>query len=276
VGGDVLVRAVIVNHNTSLFSELAVRSLIRSHEADRGEIDLDVTVVDNHSSDEHLGPLRAACDELGASFELSRWPADDKLLNTHGDVLRDFVLADERADHFLFVDCDIDFEEAGAVSTMLDDLTSDEELWAVQARFRWTEENNGRDTSLDIWAGRPIDLRVGRAIDRWDDVTAFGGTIQRRCHPGATLIRNTDLFRGVAGIVGFSCAVRMSADPDHAGFLDTLGLASAAMGAHGYRYGLSRTTVHHFFMASYDDEHVAAREADARERLNRFATSPSA
>src|SRR5689334_17713044 len=135
-GGTVLVRAVIVNHNTSLFSELALRSLLGSHASDRA-IDLDVTVADNHSSDPHVSQLRAACDELGSRFELSRWPVDGSTVNTHGDVLRDFVLAHPDADHFLFVDCDIDFEEAGAVTTMLEDLDADDTLWCVQARFRW-------------------------------------------------------------------------------------------------------------------------------------------
>jgi hypothetical protein len=267
------VRAVIVNHNTSLFSELALRSLMRSHEADRDDIELDVTVVDNHSSDDALPGLRALCSELGVAFESSRWPADEAPVNTHGDVLRDFVLADTRADHFLFVDCDIDFEEEGSVSVLVDDLAADEELWAVQARFRWTEENHGADASLDIWAGRPIDLRVGRSIDRWDDVDGFTGTIQRRCHPGATLVRNSEMFRRVANVVGFACAVRMSADPAHGGFLDTFGLACAAMEAAGYRYRLSRATVHHFFMASYDRERIQARETDARTRLSRFSVS---
>jgi hypothetical protein len=269
----VLVRAVIANHNTSLFSELALRSLLRSHESDRDDIELETTVVDNHSSDARLPVLRALCADVGVAFETSRWPADDFTLNTHGDVLRDFVLADAGADHFLFVDADIDFEEEGSVSVLVDDIDADEQLWAVQARFRWSEGNTGKNSSLDIWAGRPIDLKVGRSIDRWDDADGFKGAIQRRCHPGATLVRNTQLFRRVADVVGFACAVRMSGDPQYAGFFDTFGLASAAMEAAGYRYGLSHTTVHHFFMASYDKEHVAAREADARNRLRRFESA---
>jgi hypothetical protein len=156
------------------------------------------------------------------------------------------------------------------VSVLLDDLLADDALWAVQARFRWVEENQGRDASLDIWAGKPIALHVGRVVERWESADRFDGTIQRRVHPGATLVRNTEAFRRVVDVLGLSCAVRMSADPAHAGFLDTFGLASAAMEAAGYRYALSRATVHHFFMASYDDQHVAARAADCRQRLARF------
>jgi hypothetical protein len=46
----VLVRAIIVNHNTSLFAELALRSLMWTH-TDDSSIDLLVSVVDNHSTD---------------------------------------------------------------------------------------------------------------------------------------------------------------------------------------------------------------------------------
>jgi hypothetical protein len=47
-------------------------------------------------------------------------------------------------------------------------------------------------------------------------------------------------------------------------------MVSTVMGAVGYRYALSEVLVHHFFTASYDKVHVAAREADARRRLERF------
>jgi hypothetical protein len=265
----VLVRAIIVNHNTSLFAELALRSLMWTH-TDDSSIDLLVSVVDNHSTDAELDQLKAACEEHGAEFALSRWPVAEKRLNTHGDVLRDFVLSHDEADRFLFVDSDIDFEEPATVSTLAADLEADDELWAVQARFRFSEERDGPGGSLDIWAGRPIALKVGRAIDRWDDVNGFDGSIQRRCHPGATLCANTSLFRRVTEVIGFSTAVRLSADSEHGGFFDTLGLASAAMAANGKRYGLSRATVHHFFMASYDDQYTEARRVECERRLKRF------
>jgi hypothetical protein len=269
VGGAVLVRAIIVNHNTSLFAELALRSLMWAHTAD-SNIDLILSVVDNHSTDAELDRLKGACAEHGAEFVLSRWPLADAKVNTHGDVLRDFVLRHDDAERFLFVDSDIDFEEAGAISTLAEDLDTDDELWAVQSRFRFSEMRDGPGGSLDIWAGRPVALKVGSAIERWEDVNAFEGSIQRRCHPGATLCVNTPLFRRVAEVIGFSTAVRSSADFTHAGFFDTLGLASAAMATHGKRYTLSRATVHHFFMASYDDQHTKARRAECERRLERF------
>lgn len=261
------IEAVIVNHDTSLFAQLALRSLLASSEG----ADITITVVDNHSADDELVNLKGLASDVGAGFERSRWPLAERTVNTHGDVLRDFVLSRPDAELFLFVDSDIDFEEPGSVATMRADLVSDDTLWAVQARFRWTEQNRGEGSSLDIWAGRPVGLRVGH----WDDdfgaePQGFRGRIWPRCHPGCTLVRNTAVFRDVAESIGFSCSVLMSQDRSLAGFLDTFGLASQAMRIAGYRYALSRATVHHFFMASYDTQHVAAREADCRARLARF------
>jgi hypothetical protein len=268
LGGGVLVRAIIVNHNTSLFAELALRSLMWTHTD--SNIELVTSVIDNHSTDAWLDRLKDACAVYGAEFALSRWPVAEKTLNTHGDVLRDFVLSHDDADRFLFVDSDIDFEEAGTVSTLAADLEADDELWAVQARFRFSETRDGPGGSLDIWAERAVVLKVGHAIDQWENVSSLEGTIQRRCHPGATLCANTPLFRRVADVIGFSTAVRLSADSAHGGFFDTFGLASAAMAAAGKRYALSRATVHHFFMASYDDQHTKARRIECERRLARF------
>lgn len=262
------IEAVIVNHDTSLFSELALRSLWALGTA----APLRVTVSDNHSSDADLASLQAACRELGAAFEPTRWPVAEKRVNTHGDVLRDFVSAGPDADYYLFVDCDIDFDEPDVVGTMLDDLGSDPALWAVQARFRSTERSHGEGASLDIWAGRPISVHVGADWGSGMDERPLGvvGHIYPRVHPGCTLVANTPAFRRAVETVGLACAVIISQDEGAGGFLDTMGLASAAMTVAGYRYALSRATVHHFFNASYDDKHVAAREADCRERLARF------
>lgn len=55
-----LVRAVIVNHNTSLFSELALRSLAATSTTS-STVELRTTVLDNHSDDEHVGARERDC-----------------------------------------------------------------------------------------------------------------------------------------------------------------------------------------------------------------------
>jgi glycosyltransferase involved in cell wall biosynthesis len=264
-----VVEAVIVNHNTSLFAELALRSLVASVDQGKDVCDLHITVVDNHSTDD-TSTLRDVIDATGATFELSRWPAVEGGPNTHGDVLRDFVLAHPGADYFLFVDSDIDWESPAAVQTMIAELDADPTRWAVQARFTSAEAKE-TDSSLDIWAGREFKTQL---VDwSWDpdSKVPVEGTIHRRVHPGATLVRNTALFRGVADHVGFSSLVVIAADPEMGGFHDTFGMASAVHRAAGFEYALSAVRVHHFFMASYDKVHVAAREWDCRQRLARFS-----
>lgn len=78
------VEAVIVNHNTSLFAELALRSLVAGHQ--HGKADLRVTIRDNHSSDPDFESLEAAANDCGVPIEESRWPASATPLNSHGDV----------------------------------------------------------------------------------------------------------------------------------------------------------------------------------------------
>jgi hypothetical protein len=263
------VEAVIVNHNTSVFAELAVRSLASSIAG--GSESVRITVRDNHSSDDGLPARRDAVASLGASFERSRWPATSTPLNSHGDVLRDFVLDKPDADFYLFVDADIDFEEQATVRRMVDELEADRALWAVQARFR-TAEAKRVDGTLDVNAGgQPVELDVRQRSGEWRDTAPISGRVQPRCHPGATLVRNGDALQRLATTLGFGTAYLVSGDEAVAGFYDTFGLATAAMAVHGLRYGLSSATVHHYFCVSYDPAKRAPSEADCKQRLRRFA-----
>jgi hypothetical protein len=103
------VEACVVNHNTSEFAELALRTLVATHQQRLAAGQLRVTVVDNHSTDDGLSDLVAAAGELGATFQRSRWPAASTPVNSHGDVLRDFVAAHDQATHVFFVDADVVF-----------------------------------------------------------------------------------------------------------------------------------------------------------------------
>jgi hypothetical protein len=237
------ITACIVNHDTSCFAELALRSFVDSHITSRSDIDLELTVIDNHSDDDGISDLKAAAADLGVNFAPSRWPAHDARCNTHGDVLRDFVLDHRDADMFLFIDADIMFDEPDTVWTMFDELTGADDLWAVQARYHWIERHVGEGRSLDIWAGTPQDLWIG--IGHTPD-HAFIGRHGARCNPFCTLVRNSDVFLRVAETVGLSAAVTIAQDEEVGGFADTLGPASRALTTHGLRYELSSASVTHF------------------------------
>ena len=113
-------------------------------------------------------------------------------------------------------------------------------------------------------------LQVGLQSDGWVPTYPVHGTLQPRCHPGATLVRNSATLQRLAASLGFGCAVNLSQDPKVAGFFDTLGLASQVMAVHGFRYEVSTAMVHHFFNVSYNPAKAAPSAVGCRDRLKRF------
>jgi hypothetical protein len=265
-----IIDACIVNHNTSPFAELALRSLAATHPPAAAQAQLRITVIDNHSEDGRVPELEAAAAEVGASFYTSRWPASASWVNSHGDVLRAFVRDHQDADYFLFVDSDVVFDTNGSVWTMLREAESHPDVWAVQARFRSHEQYEGAGSSLDIWAGQDHQVWVGMRESTGPHDYPIAGTRKKRCHPACALIAGSEGFRRVADIIGMSGAIVISQDPQLAGFHDTLGLASQAMSVLGLRYILSEIAVIHFFYVSYEQDQamVAAKLAECSRRLD--------
>ncbi len=256
--------ACIVNHNTSAFAELALRSFAAMHPADRPSTSSRLWIIDNHSED-GVAELEAAAAQLGAAFIMSRWPAGEARVNTHGDVLRDFVLAHQDADYFLFLDADVMFDHPNTVWTMIDELdAAPPEVWAIQARYHWIEANVGAGASLDVWSGHHQRI--------WASVEAppegfFEGLHKPRCNPFCAVIRNSDVFLRVATTLGLSASVVISQDETVGGFADTLGLASLALATHGLRYELSSMAVTHFAGVTHldpEEEIVPKRRECAR------------
>jgi hypothetical protein len=245
-----VLEAVVVNHNTSPFAELALRSLWWSVRQCGAEIR--ITVVDNHSVD-GTGPLRAAVRECDAVWELSRWPAGKQSLTTHGDVLRDFVLARPRAAGYLLVESDICFLQPASTAVMLAELDDDPVAWAVQARLL-----NGAPVTADSFREavrrqrRPLDLTARLTLETDDgdvaEVNLFHqGRRMPRCHPGCALIRNSEAFQLAARHIGFSASWAWSNDPQLGGLSDTLSLVSRVMRTHNRRHRISQASVIHFW-----------------------------
>ncbi|WP_129666874.1 glycosyltransferase family 2 protein [Phytoactinopolyspora endophytica] len=112
------IAAVLVNHNTSAFAELAIRSLFVQNPG----LDLTLTVYDNGSTDDRSGMLTAA-KTYGAQVTQSGFPTSTPG-NSHGEVLRRFVLnpANDQTDHFLFLDADICFTHPGTIAALMAEL----------------------------------------------------------------------------------------------------------------------------------------------------------
>lgn len=256
------IEACIVNHNSSVFCELALRSLIAKHPRLIGNGQLSVTVMDNHSKDDGLADLKVACQRFGVPFELSAWPAAGASVNSHGDVLRQFVAARPTATHFLFADADSYCITQDTIDRMIIELEAAEDVWAVQARFSWIEENEGTGRSFDHWDGRIQQLRAG--IDD-TEVGPFPGAHKPRCHPAFALVENSPIFRRVADVIGLSAALVIATDTSVAGFADTFGLATLTMQTHGLRHTMSEVTVGHYFGVTYQP--LGGKLDDCRERL---------
>ena len=260
------IEAFLVNHNTSLFAELALRTFVATHREWLSSGRIRFTIIDNHSTDPGLPALKAACSDAPVEWQLSRWPAADAPVNSHGDVLRDFVMEHGDATHFLFMDADVYFLSEDCVGVMLDELVAFPDLWAVQGRFAWLEEHSGAGAGADVWAGHPQQL--GASIDG-AVAGPFTGQHKPRCHPALALVANTPVFRRVAEIVGLSAGVIIAADETIGGFADTFGLASMVMRTHGLRHALSSVTVGHYHGVSYDDPTQPRdwKVADCQRRL---------
>jgi hypothetical protein len=271
------IEAVIINHNSSNYAEIALRALM----ADRDDPSpaIHTTVMDNHSTDD-TSALRAAVAEFGAAFVLSRWPAGGSDRNTHGDVLRDFVLGRPDASAFLFVESDICFVRPGTVATMHRELCSAPDIWAVQAVLvsgsRPTAEQLRAVAVAQFRRKRRVRLRASlhhvgvEGPDLAKDLGMHTATIQPRCHPGCALIRNSPAFQETARRIGFSPSWSWSANRFVGGFSDTLALASQVMATHSQRFAYSQASVVHFW-------HGTRKPMDARRmRLLRELRAGSA
>lgn len=219
----------MVNHNTSAYAELALRSLFVQNPG----VDLALTVYDNDSTDDQSGLLAAAAQHR-VSVVRSGFPTDTPG-NSHGEVLRRFVLepAERDAELLLFLDTDVCFTRPGTLATLAASLAADPRLFGVGPRMSWDGQ-----TRLPA------------------DVEANPGLYRNRLHPCCALVANTTVFRSVADHLGLSGAKLLHAD--HAEELDTFELMTRAMRTHGLRHlVVDDALVMHAFAVSYPDESSA-------------------
>lgn len=228
------IQAIVVNHNTSRYTELMLRSLLTRHP---DTLDCSVTILDNNSRDDttELAAYASAEDILllPSGFPLAT------AFNSHGEILRRFVLEHPDCVYYLFLDSDVCFIESDTISTMIQELGQVPSAFGIAPRLSSDGE-----------------IEISREL--WDLV------YNSRLHPCCALVRNTAIFRRVAEVVGFSCAKYLWADREE--YLDTFQLMSRVMKSHGLHHIRSSKLVLHFFSVSYDCEPPGAMEFKARLR----------
>lgn len=222
--GSAQIRAAVVNHNTSPWTELAVRSLY----AQDPELNITLTIYDNTSTDDQTS-LRRAADELGVPIVASGFTTET-LNNSHGEILRRFVLDPANADcsYFLFLDTDVCLTQPGTIQRLIDALLTHEDAFGAGPRMSWdgeTETPQERE-------------RAERS-----------GLYETRLHPCCALVRNTPLFRRVVEEVGLSCVSYLWAESSQ--YLDTFELMTRVMRTHGLRHVIADALVMHAFGVSY-------------------------
>jgi hypothetical protein len=231
------IEAVSVNHNTSAYLELMLRSLFARHGPD---LPLTLTVYDNASEEDTAG-LRAYAASRGIPILPSGFTVHSRH-NSHGEVLRRFVLERPACSHYLFLDADICFVQDDTIGIMRRELAAAEGAFGIGARQSW-------DGLSEI----PAAVRA-----------ANPDICDARLHPCCALVENSPIFRQVVEEIGFSCARYLWAEREE--YLDTFTLLTRVMRTHGRRHVLASCLVRHFFCASYEpDAALAARKAQWRD-----------
>ncbi|SDS37301.1 glycosyltransferase family 2 protein [Actinopolymorpha singaporensis] len=137
------IQVVTINHGTTDYADLFLRSLI-AHHPDRSE--LRVLVLDNDSGDvQRLDWAR----RFGVRIRASGYSLDASV-NTHGEILRDAVLAEPDCDAYLFADSDVCFVSDDTLGAMARELDSTPDAFAVEAI--WANEDDTGSTSTTATA----------------------------------------------------------------------------------------------------------------------------
>ena len=223
-----MIKAVVVNHNTSEWVELAMRSLF----AFNADVPIELTIYDNGSTDDVAG-LRRAAERWSVPIVPSGFGIES-VNNSHGEVLRRFVLDPVNADgtHFLFLDADVCFTRPGTVARLAAALTAAPDAFGAGPHMSWDGETI-----------TPLEHELAAANP---------ALYESRLHPCCALINNSAVFRRVADLIGLSDAVRRW--PDRSQYLDTFELMTSVMRTHGQRHVVIDDLVLHAFGVSYPNE----------------------
>jgi hypothetical protein len=235
-----VIKAVSVNHNTSAYMELMVRSLYARHPQGSG-FNFSLTIYDNASQDDLTGLEKFAAEQ--GILILQSGFTSDTVNNSHGEVLRRFVLENPGPTHYLFLDSDVCFLDDFTINTMLTELSGTPEAFGIGPRMSW---DGAEEIPQDVMKANP-DIR------------------DARLHPCCALVKNTSLFRNVVEAIGLSSVKYLWANAEE--YLDTFKLMTKVMHTHGLKHIISSKMVLHFFCVSYVWEPTKHwNEAKARRR----------
>ncbi len=216
------IQAVSVNHNTSAYMELMLRSLFAHHPQSQN---LSLTLLDNASTDDMSG-LLAYVKSKGICVEQTGFTTHTQN-NSHGEILSRFVLDHQDCSYYLFLDPDVCFLEDNTIEFMLAEMEENETVFGIGPRMSW-------DGVEEI----PEDARRQNP-----DIC------DARLHPCCALVKNTELFRRVVSEIGLSSVKVLWAEGEE--IIDTFKMMTKVMRTHGLKHMISTRMVLHFFCVSY-------------------------
>ncbi|NKB68504.1 MAG: hypothetical protein GKR89_15695 [Candidatus Latescibacteria bacterium] len=261
------IEGITINHDSSAYTELLLRSLYDRNPEVEG---LNITVMDN-SSDDDTQPMMNYADEKGIPVK----PTPERYLgygNSHGEILRDFVLEHLHADYFLFLDTDIAFLEDDTISIMEKQLAAVPDAFGIQALL----SHNGIDEQplgSDYCAPEMLYRSVSRVAEKDRGKIGLPTTahplpsrMKHRIHPCCCLVRNSEAFKLVTEIIGFSPAGTLENACGKT--FDTFGLMTQVMRTHQLKHIYSTKMVLHFIGATHAN--TPGKEQLRDRLLNQF------
>ncbi len=250
------IRGVTVNHNTSHFVELMLRTLFLT--TDLADVPLTMTVLDNQSNDQYYDQLVAYLADQQVALHQTGFDttiAGEK----HGVAFANFIRDTADCTHYLFLDADMWFIEPQTIATMLDELLhAPATTFANQARIAGYYAGliiEGRDGIPGTGA---FDGQPPASMTFFDRV--YAQVVVSRCSPVCCLVANTPVFRQVVETVGLSQAYRFGVGEVF--FYDTFSLMTHVMATHGQQFMVSSKTINHFTQTTYRPAERAPKDHD--------------
>ena len=259
------ITAVTVNHNTSHFVELMLRTLFFTN--DLTGLDIRFVVLDNASEDEYLPQLSLYLESQEIPF-IQTGLDNQVAVEKHGIVLTHFIEAEQDCTHYLFLDSDMWFAEKDTIPVMVTELAeAPGDIFANQARIYGYYADRVIEGIGGIAGAGSLDGETWETVCGNEVIpeTHYTTHWKYRCSPVCSLVANTPIFQKVAGTVGLNPAISFGAA--EAGHYDTFGLMTHVMATHGFHFIVSSKTIYHFTQAAYVPELRAPKDRDCLKML---------
>lgn len=257
---NVRIQAIAVNHGTTDYAELLIRSFVRHHPDRSG---LRLLLLDNDSPGfERLEEL--AVD--GVQLRRSGYGLEHQVV-THGEIVAAAILEHPDAEAYLLLDSDVCFRTDDTIGGLAAELASDPTVFGVQAQWLGADGSVFRPEPSSGFPRTRIRESVRPAgAGGWSEPYEFEveNRAADRIHPFCALLRNTEALRRTVELFGLSAGLVQSERTGR--WWDTLGILTQVMATHGLGWKESLYGVVHFGNVSRDDQ-WAAEKAAARDRL---------